>query len=219
MIESEDVSDDGAEQRGQYIPLMGSELGPAYCFLQRDLMVVIASWKLCGQLYTAEHIRLFDETAGTFFGLLQRILLDDTILGLARLVDRAETGEKQNLTLQRLPSLLRDHPELQSAVAADVAAAKSGCQAAVDWRNRRIAHRDLDVALSIAQAPLAEIPFKDIDKALETIAGILNRLEAHFNSGATVMYDGLEMGGGGVESLVFFLERGLEAEQKGKREV
>jgi hypothetical protein len=150
------------------------------------------------QLYSSqERIDLFNDAAGTFFGILQDILLRDTLLALARLIDRAETGTKQNLTLQRLPSLLNNHVELQAAVAADVDSAKSVCKAAVGWRNRRIAHRDLDVALSEEKAPLPEIPFDDINDALATIAKLLNRLEAHFNNGATVMYDWLEMGGGG----------------------
>jgi hypothetical protein len=202
------------EAREQYVRLMGPDLGRVYDVLRNDLSTALVTWTLYRQLYSSqERITLFNDVAGTFFGVLQDILLRDTLLALARLVDREETGTKQNLTLQRLPSLLCCHPQLQAAVAADVASAKSVCEAAVDWRNRRIAHRDLDVALSEEKVPLPEIPFDEINGALTTIAKLLNRLEAHFNKGATVMYEWLEMGGGGVESLVFFLQRGLEAER------
>ena len=79
------------------------------------------------------------------------------------------------------------------------------------WRNRRLAHRDLGIALQPETAPLPEIAFDSIEQALASFQALLNQLEGHFNSGGTVEYSMIRLSVK-ADGLMYFLEKGLEAE-------
>jgi hypothetical protein len=199
------------EAREQYVSLMGPDLGRAYDVLRNDVTLAFTNWAIYRELYSdSDRLRLLNDVAGTLFAVLQRTLLWDVILQLARLVDASETGKKQNLTLQSLPALIRDD-NLRRDVEAGVAACRAACESAVVWRHRRLAHRDLGVALRPETEPLPEIAFADIEQALASFQDLLNLLEGHFNNGATVAYSMISHSVR-ADGLVHFLERGLAAE-------
>jgi hypothetical protein len=203
------------EARQQYIDLMGADLGLAYDVLRNDAALAFANWAVYRELYSdPDRLRLLNDVAGTLFGVLQRTLLWDVILQLARLVDTPESpGKKQNLTLQSLPSLIQD-ANLRRSVEAGLTTCRTACASAIVWRNRRLAHRDLGVALRPEAEPLPDIAFADIEQALTSFQELLNLLEAHFNDGATTAYS---MIGHSVraDGLAHLLEQGLEAEANG----
>jgi hypothetical protein len=64
-------------------------------------------------------------------------------------------------------------PELQSLI--ETAAQKAAF--ARDWRNRRIAHRDLNVALQQSSTPLAPATRAGVRECLAAIAAVLNVIE------------------------------------------
>ncbi len=205
----------GAEARQQYIDLMGQELGVAYDTLRNDVTLAFAHRALYRELYSdTERLQVLNDVAGTLFYVLQRMLLWDVLLELARLVDSPQTGRKKNLTLHSLPSLIPD-PALRTRVDQRLATSTSACSDAVIWRHRRIAHRDLAVATNPDNTHLPEIPFARIDAALVSCADLLNELESHYNNGATVEY---AMIGRSVraDGLFYFLEKGLDSERNGR---
>jgi hypothetical protein len=199
------------EAREQYISLMGSDLGSAYDVLRNDVTLAFTNWAIYSELYSdADRLRLLNDVAGTLFAVLQRTLLWDVILQLARLVDAPETGKKQNLTLQSLPALIPDD-NLRRELEASVGACRAACESAVVWRNRRLAHRDIGAALQPETEPLPEIAFADVEQALALFQDLLNLLEAHFNNGATVAYSMISHSVR-ADGLAYFLARGLSAE-------
>jgi hypothetical protein len=79
-----------------------------------------------------------------------------TLLHIARLADPANSmgaKGKSNLTIQNLPNLI-DHPPTKKTVTALVADSLKATEFCRDWRNRLIAHRDLDLALDQSARPL-----------------------------------------------------------------
>ncbi len=200
----------GPEIRDEYVVLMGEPLGLAYNVLRNDLTLAYAYWKVYRELYTdEERLAVLNDSAGTLFFLLQSLLLHGVLLQLAVLVDRPATRDKKNLTLRSLPSLVA--PELQSRLESLISSACGSCDSVVAWRNRRLAHRDHDVALEAVDLP--EVPFTGIDDALESAARVLNCVEAHYNKNASVAYGMVELGGS-ADSLVYFLRKGLDAERE-----
>lgn len=189
---------------------MGPELGPAYEVLSYDVTLAFANRSLYEQLYgRPERVEVLRDVAGGFFVLLRNTLLLDIVLQVARLVDRTETGGKPNLTLQSLPALVSD-PELRLEIDDLVGSACDACVSAVDWRNRRLAHRDRPIALGMTEAALPGVTLPEIDKALAIFATLLNRIEAHFENGATTMYESVQ--GISADGLFHFLKVGLDAE-------
>ena len=197
---------------------MGPELGTAFDVLRYDVVLAFASWALYKQLYTdPERVRVLHQAAPYFSNLLGFTHRLDVVLQLARLVDKPDTGGRDNLTLQRLPLLVTE-PGLRSRVTSVVKSACIACQGPIDWRNRRLAHRDLPLALAAADEPLPEISGDDIDSALRSFADVLNLIEAHFDNGVTTAYEFMNQGRE-ADGLFYLLERGLEADRKDVEEL
>jgi HEPN superfamily AbiU2-like protein len=108
---------------------------------------------------------------------------DEVLLHLARLVDPPMSlgrADKTNLTLQALPTAIRDSaPALK--VYPLVEEARSRCAFAKDWRDRRYAHHDLELALrNPGTVPLARAERTDVEAALESIRAALGAVHGHY---------------------------------------
>ena len=132
------------EAREEYVRLMGPELGALFHTLSSELTWLHWQWRQYRILFGDKKSRLdlLNQSAPFFFGTIQLVLFEDTLLSLARLVGPTKSAGKPNLTVQRLPELvgvIHDADRVEELVQNAVSAADF----AVDWRNRRIAHRDL----------------------------------------------------------------------------
>src|SRR5207249_4156358 len=80
------------------------ELGKPYGYLSGALIGAYQSFNTLERLYMDEGVvALLNGTeAPEFFVLLQGLLVDNIILSIARLADKAESGTRENLTLSRL---------------------------------------------------------------------------------------------------------------------
>jgi hypothetical protein len=192
---------------------MGAELGELHFLLWKDLTWLHIEWQEYKELFgkSESRIALMNDTAPQFFVSLDRVLFQDIVLSLSRLSDPPGTGGQQNLTLLRLPSLIRD------------AALRAQCNAALDdfslktqfarnWRHRRFAHRELDHATDAGAHPLAHASRVDIEAALTAARTAMNLLELHFQ-GNSVAYEYSSGSNGGASALLWFLDAGLEADQ------
>lgn len=84
--------------------------------------------------------------APAFIGIVQNTLWEDVLLHIARLTDPPHSVHRANLTIRSLARLVK-HPETKATVKAltnKALVASSFCR---DWRNRRLAHIDLLLAL------------------------------------------------------------------------
>jgi len=203
-----------SEIQAHYVEAMGPELGETCAALYHKVAWVHLRWALYKQFFdkSDRRIALLNETAGSFFGVLQGVLLDDVVLELARLVDSPKSCGKANLTLRRIPGLVAD-PELQPEIEAMVNSAMDACAKAQDQRNRRLAHNDLLLAVETLAKPLPAIGVADVESALGAIRDLLNRLDSHYLN-STVAYEYVGTGPTDGESLVHYLNKGLQAERQ-----
>jgi len=203
-----------SEIQAQYVVAMGRELGEMCAALYHKVAWVHLRWALYKQLFgkSDRRIALLNETAGSFFGVLQGVLLDDVVLELARLVDSPKSCGKANLTLLRIPGLIADQ-ELRPEIEAMVDSAEGACAKARDQRNRRLAHNDLSLAVETSAKPLPAIGIADVESALAAVRDLLNRLDSHYLN-STVAYEYVGTGPTDGDSLVHYLNKGLQAEQQ-----
>jgi hypothetical protein len=202
------------ELRDQHIRDMGPELGPVYNILFNDVYWLHAKWAQYRQLFarSERRIDLLNETAGYFSHIIQSTLFEDVVLGLVRLTDRIQTGNQQkNLTLQSLPSVVSDC-KLRDELTGLADAALNACKSMKTWRDKRLAHRDLTVALATAEAPLVGISRADVEVALAAFRSLLNKLENYY-LGSEVYYQKVLTNLGDADSLVYYLSKGLQAER------
>jgi len=202
------------EIQAQYVVAMGRGLGEMCAALYHRVAWVHLRWALYKQLFGKcdRRIALLNETAGSFFGVLQGVLLDDVVLELARLVDSPKSCGKANLTLLRIPGLIADQ-ELRPEIEAMVDSAEGACAKARDQRNRRLAHNDLSLAVETSAKPLPAIGIADVESALAAVRDLLNRLDSHYLN-STVAYEYVGTGPTDGDSLVHYLNKGLQAEQQ-----
>ena len=94
-----------------------------------------------------------------------------------------------------------------------VEAALKVCESARAWRNRRLAHRDLALALATASDPLPGVSRAEVEAALQAIRVVLNRLAAHYWNSETA-YQHFIASGGEADSLVYYLRKGIRAQER-----
>jgi hypothetical protein len=197
------------------IAKMGEPLGALYSALWQAVATIHFHWHEYVELFGTkpERINLLNRAAPTFFRMLQDELWENSLLHLARLTDSANSqgnADRTNLTIQALPALITD-TKLKDEVNKLIAEARKQTEFCRDWRNRRIAHRDLKLALERPTTPLAEGSRAQVKTALKTIADVLNALESHFFQSETRFDLGWPLGG--AISLLYALDDGLRAEE------
>jgi len=176
-------------------------------------------WKEYVDLFGTKpgRIELLNRAAPHFFRMLQDELWEITLLSLARLTDPANSQGRQdrsNLTIQALLAPMTG-ANLKDEVTELVAEAIKLTEFCRDWRNRRIAHRDLKLALEQATPPLAAGSRAQVKDALKAVADALNAVERHYCDSTT----GYDLGGplGGAISLLYVIDDGIRAQESRER--
>jgi hypothetical protein len=198
----------------QCVQDLGAELGGVYNGLSSEVSWAHAKWNQYRQLYarSPERVDLLNQAASHFFGVLQELLCEDVILHLARLTDPPQIGRKDNLTLLRLPSLI-PNTQLSAEVNDLLISVLTACASIRIWRNRRLAHRDLAIAMASLTDPLPGISRADIEGALASIRAMLNRVAGYYWNSKTD-YQCVITSGRDADSLVYYLQLGLRAEEQ-----
>jgi AbiU2 len=202
------------EVERQHLEAMGSSLGPLYHKLHNDVVWLHAKWQQQLKLFVeTECIELLNSVAAFFFMTVQRVFEDDILLHVARLVDPPTSlgrADRVNLTLLALPAVITESA-LAPRVHASVEEARAHCAFAVDWRNRRIAHRDLGLALRHPQAkPLPDAGRAEVEAALKSIRGVFEPIH-HHHLGTDPGFERFAAGAD-ADALLFYLRRGRQGE-------
>jgi hypothetical protein len=154
---------------------------------------------------------LLNKAAPAFFRIVQDSLWEDTIIHIARLTDPPKSVGKENLTVQALPSLI-SAPQTAKNVANLVQIAITTSDFCRDWRNRHIAHRDLNLSIDKGVTPLKAASRKKIKQAIQAIVDVLNGVSTHYTESTTVFNIGGLHGGAG--SLLYVLDDGIKARKE-----
>lgn len=203
------------EARAESISMMGPDLGALYHELSNEVSWLHLKWNRFRALFGEEEERIYlmNDTAPAFFRQFQRLLLDDILLHMSCLTGPARSSGKDNLALARLSGLLQD-VSLRSEVAEKLKQLSSLCGFAEDQRHRRLAHRDLALAMkAVDHRPLEAATREKIELALVGIRGVMNTVLGHFKE-SVVRYESTIAALGDVDSLLHYLKRGQQAEQE-----
>jgi len=195
------------------------DLGALYGTLEREVQWLHAKWKIFYQLFVVseERVKFLGNKAPGFFGIIQEVLRDDIFMALSRLTDPPRTGNKENLSLERFVEQLKESEEsdFYRGVSKQLNRIQSHCKPFRDWRNRKIAHRDLPTALEYHPDPLPGINREMIEDALRMIAGLLNRVLKHFEDAETA-YEPVFLRGDG-NTIVHYLRQAEKSLRSKKR--
>lgn len=161
---------------------------------------------------TRERIDFLNQIAPVFFKMIFDTLWSEILLHMTRItgpaVTRVSGVEMHNLTIRRLPALVDDavRPTIAALVATAVAASKFAQPA----RNKVLAHRDLQVALSPDSLGLTMGSRDQITRALGAIEAVLDAVGRHYHGRRTPFVHNL--GWGVAEDLIDMLQLGYQAQ-------
>ena len=151
-----------------------------------------------------------NRAAASFFGMLQNELWSLTLLHMARLTDSPRSMGRANLSIRALPELITD-AGLKAKVEGLVALALKQTEFSRDWRNRLLAHADLDLALEVPSRPLSEASRKHVNGRLDALTNVLNALDGHFNDSQTHFHMRSQIGG--AAEMLYVLDHGVRARE------
>ena len=195
--------------RNRYIQAMGSMLGPLYFELSNQVAWLHLKWQQYLALFAKDpgRVDLLNRAAPLFFWILQKTLLDDVLLHLARLTDPPRSAGRDTLTIRRLPGLVEDAGD-KVVVQELLELTLERCQFAREWRNRRLAHIDLLTLRKQHPEPLPDASRRDVENALQATRNLLNWFEGHYRDGEVIY--GVLREPGDADSLIYHLKRAME---------
>ncbi|MFC1488591.1 hypothetical protein ACFL6B_01955 [Thermodesulfobacteriota bacterium] len=204
---------DAEEVRKQHIKSMGEELGTIFHALWNEVAWICMKWNQYVELFGKKpsRISLLNSAAPLFFRIVQDSLFEDTLIHIARLTDPVESFKKHNLTILRLSGLLPDG-ELKNNITELIDVALQKADFSRDWRNRRIAHKDLKLALKEGAEPLKKASRIKVWAALDAIAKVMNAVSMHYMD-QTIMFEGIPSPHGAV-ALLYVIDDGLQVEKE-----
>ena len=202
------------EVKNDHLVKLGEELGSLYHGLWNELARLYSKWDEYVELFGTKpsRLELLNNSAPLFFRTVQESLWESTLIHITRITDPPKSCGKDNLSITRLPFLVDEKLKDVISERIDVAIEKSKfCR---DWRNRRIAHNDLSLALGSGAVPLEPASRAKIKDALKCIASVLNTIEEHYMD-STMDFNVIKVACG-AEALLYVLNDGLMAEKERK---
>lgn len=200
------------ECKQDHIDALGKEFGQLYHHLWQELVWLYSKWNEYVELFGTKpsRIDLINKAAPAFFYIVQDSLWEDMILHIARLTDPPKSlRTKPNLTICKIPELINDE-NIKNQIEDLITDAMDKTDFCRDWRNRRIAHRDLQLVLKEGVKPLKSASRTKIKDALNSISLVLNSVSSHYFDSET-MFDMKKGSIDGVVSLLYVIDDGLRA--------
>lgn len=189
-----------------------SELENIFEKLRWEVATIHLRWTLYRQLYGAnpKRVELLNETAALFFNQLQLILIEDTVLGLARLTDPTKSAKRETLVLEQLYKGLNpsEYPTLCNRMNQLLKSIRNKCTPFRKYRNRRFAHRDLKTALNAIKNSLPGFSREMVESVLMVIRMFMNEFEKFFSDSETVYQQSVALGD--ADKLVLALKKAFE---------
>lgn len=186
-----------------------------YDELRSEITWLHGRWLTYRELFAENprRIELLNESAGTFFYIIQDVLLDEVQVCLSKLTDPASSGKHENLSLEQLQSQLQQygHAALTTKCRLLLKKIHDQCQVFRIRRHKILAHLDLSTAMKQLSQPLPSVSRQMIENALETIRDYMNAIEAHYND-SEWGYDDFILNHGS-EALLATLRAGLRYEE------
>ncbi len=197
------------EVKKEHLAKLGPELGPVFHELHDECAWLNLKWQQFVMLYGTdpESIDILNQTASLFFRIVQDTLWESVLLDICALTDPKTTLRKENLTIQRLPLLIAD-ASFRTEISDAIQVATQATEFARDWRNRKIAHRDLPLAIEVTAEPLEAASRQKTQAAIDAICKVIKMISAHY-FGADIQFIAIREQGDG-EDLLNFLKAGTD---------
>jgi len=200
------------ESKQKCIDAMGEEFGSIYHTLSNELAWLYIKWSEYVELFGTKpsRIDLLNQASRLFFRIVQDTLWENTLLHITRLTAKPTSCGKDNLTICRLPNYIDDE-EYKTKINDLINIAVEKSDFCKDWRDRRIAHTDLSLAMCEDAEDLKPASRKKVKEVLKSISDVLNTVSELFTN-SSELFECISNPNGAV-SLLYVLDDGLKAQK------
>ena len=164
------------------------EITEVFNNLQKEIVWLHGRWIIFEQLYSKSEktVELLNTTAASYFYVTQKSLYYDILMSLSRILDEPHFGKDENLSLEIIIELLDKEKFSNLVDKLREILKKIERQKTVlkKYRNKVVAHKDLDVALKKAEV-FSTINITDIENLLKIIREFMNECEYYFLNSET----------------------------------
>lgn len=203
MINKEKSADD--------VYQMGDELRMAYDRIWKRLAQATLVWNESLIIFdNSENLNLANDTAPSFFRIVQEALWQEVNLEISRLTDPLKVGRRKTDGLRRLLAIAKEERKLQGCHDIDEAleSAVKDCKPIRERRNQVLAHSD------VSPTKAAFIPREEKDsteKALHALAKFMNLFEKCVGL-PQMMYSDIGFSPWGADQLIIALRKAQASE-------
>ena len=154
-----------------------------YNLLDNEMVRTTLKWHFFKKYFaeSSNRVEILNQIAPVTFAIFQSVLLDDVILSINRMLDRADMGQNKNLVFERLVSSIKSDElnELASRLDEKLECINNSAQNLRIKRNRRISHNDLSTLQSVEEI-LPGITVELINNVITSMIDFLNEASASF---------------------------------------
>lgn len=206
------------ETKKEDIEAMGEPLSKLYYELWQEVSWLYFKWDEYEVLFGTKpsRIDLMNESAPFFFYIVEKSFWENILLHIAKIMDPQKSTGKENLSIQRIPLEITDLSFKQELIdCISIAVAKTAfCR---DWRNRRIAHLDYNLAIKNGAKPLPPASRVAVKEAISSIANVLNIVSLKYlKSSILFNVNRVETG---AESLLRVISDGLKVDKERRKRI
>lgn len=200
--------------------LLPEEIYDIFEKLKTDIVWLHGRWIIFEQLYgiSQERVELLNEIASTYFRITQDVLLDDILIRIGRITDKPIMRNNENLSLGQIILRLdkNKYSELIARLETKLKNIESLSNTIRTYRNKRLAHQDIDIALKRVES-LPAVTFSAIKDTLKAIRDFMNQCELYFNH-SEMAYEAFSMSADG-KALINRLKQAMAYEELEKQEI
>ena len=197
------------EIKKEQIAVLGPEFGSLYNLLYNEIIGLNIKWNEFEELYGIEEsrIKIMNNTAPSFFSMIQKILWENIISGIAGITGQQETEGEKNMTITAVPELINDH-ELNKSVAIKIKTILEKTKFCRDRRNSMTPLYDYETSINSEAKPLEEASKILVKEALNEITALIDLLHGFYFK-STLILDRVQSNRGAL-SLLYTLDDGLK---------
>jgi hypothetical protein len=174
--------------------------------LREEVLQLHVTWRTFTELFFGDQKRyeLLNGTAPGFFIVVQKALVDNVMLTIARLKDPSTTRGQKNLSLAKIVEEVESLGDsvLAKGLRTNIERIDLPKKRIETYRHKVLAHNDLLTCTAGRLVP--GVKRKDVEKALRQIRFFMNKVDRQ-----PLSYE-LNDGEEGVKELIAFLEKGVE---------
>jgi len=197
------------EIKKEQIAILGPEFGSLYNLLYNEIIWLHYKWTEFEELYGIEEsrIKIMNNTAPSFFSMIQKILWENIISGIARITGRQETEGENNMTITAVPELINDQ-KLKESVEIKIKTILEKTNFCRDRRNSKTPLYDYETSINSKAKPLEEASQILVKESLYEITTLINLIHGFYFKSAHILDQIICVQG--ALSLLYALDDGLK---------